>query len=82
MLMNSLVNFCRGMELLPADAHRIVALVEIPLTSGTLSFLSSFCDWHGIPDSIYMINSFEFSGIVEHRLFLLSNLNLFLLRMF
>ena len=33
MLINRLMSFCRRMELLPADVHRIVALVEIPSTS-------------------------------------------------
>ena len=33
--------FCRRMELLPTDVHRIVALAEIPLTSASLNFLST-----------------------------------------
>ena len=39
--LKSSYEFCRRMELLPDDANRIVALVEIPLTSLRLYFLST-----------------------------------------
>ena len=35
-------DFCRRMELLPADSRRIVALEELPFASSMLHSLSSF----------------------------------------